>query len=216
MNKIHNLHKVLSATVSPITKIIEGNKAWINTVKALAPSFFDLLKDNHNPEVFYIGCMDARLPVTLMTGQAPGKIFITRNVGNVASKNDYSLMAGIRYAVQALKVKHIVICGHQSCGGVTAASHAGTGGILPEVDDWIKPIIEIYEANKAELDAIPIESERIDRLSELNIQAQMQNVADLEILQKFPDVKIHGLFASLDGTPLKLVGSINVQLKAKL
>jgi len=210
------IHKLLTMPISPIDKIIAGNMDWIKNVKALTPSFFTHLKEKHEPEILYIGCSDARLPVTLMTGQAPGKIFISRNVGNVAQKSDKSVMAVIEYAIKALKIRHIVICGHQSCGGVTAAYRGGISDQLPEVDSWITPIKETYFRHKAELDAISDETTRIDALSELNIKAQMKSVSELPLLQQYPWVQIHGLFASLDGVPFKHVGTIGVQLPSKL
>lgn len=162
-------------------KLLLANKAWAREQKVIDPSFFDRLSAQQAPEFLWIGCSDSRVPADKITGTDPGEIFVHRNIANLVVSADINLLSVLQYAVEVLKVKHIIVCGHYGCGGVKAAMSPTYFGII---NQWIKNIKDIYQANRAEIDSKPTEEERVNRLVELNVIEQVTNVARTAIVQK--------------------------------
>jgi carbonic anhydrase len=182
-------------------RVFEHNKAWAAEKKAQDPEFFAKLSAGQNPEYLWIGCSDSRIPAEQITGLEPGDAFVHRNIANLVCNTDLNVMSVITYAVEHLKVKHIVVCGHYGCGGVKAAMTPKDLGIL---NPWLRNIRDVYRLHEKELDAIPDEEARYNRLVELNVYEQCRNVIKSASVQqsyaenKFPIV--HGwVFGFHDG-----------------
>ena len=156
-----------------IEQIFKNNKKWVQKKLDLAPDYFNNLSKGQNPEILYIGCSDSRVTAEELMGAAPGEAFVHRNIANMVPNTDLSAMSVIEYAVIHLKVKHIVVCGHYYCGGVKAAMKSEDMGIL---NPWLRNIRDVYRIHKQELNAIQDESERYNRLVELNVREQCLNV----------------------------------------
>jgi carbonic anhydrase len=159
--------------------LLANNKAWADAVHASDPSFFKNLAAQQSPEYLWIGCSDSRVPANQITGLAPGEIFVHRNVANVVAETDFNVLAVIQYAVDVLKVKHIIVCGHYGCGGVQAALENFRHGLI---DNWLAGIRSLSRRNQAELDALEPDA-AVDRLCELNVLSQAQHVAQTTILE---------------------------------
>lgn len=161
--------------------IFENNKNWVESKLAENPDFFKILSASQTPEYLYIGCSDSRVSAEEMMGLKPGEVFVTRNVANVVNTLDMSATAVIQYAVEHLKVKHIIVCGHYGCGGVKAAMTAQDLGLM---NPWLRNIRDVYRLHQTELDAITDEHKRYDRLVELNVQEQCINVIKMAVVQE--------------------------------
>lgn len=161
--------------------IFENNKKWVESQLANDPEFFTNLSTTQTPEFLYIGCSDSRVSAEEMMGMKPGEVFVTRNVANVVNALDMSSTAVIQYAVEHLKVKHIIVCGHYGCGGVKAAMTPQDLGLL---NPWLRNIRDVYRLHQAELDSIDDEHQRYDRLVELNVQEQCINVIKMAVVQE--------------------------------
>lgn len=161
--------------------IFENNKKWVESQLANDPEFFKNLSTTQTPEFLYIGCSDSRVSAEEMMGMKPGEVFVTRNVANVVNALDMSSTAVIQYAVEHLKVKHIIVCGHYGCGGVKAAMTPQDLGLL---NPWLRNIRDVYRLHQAELDSIEEEHQRYDRLVELNVQEQCINVIKMAVVQE--------------------------------
>lgn len=161
--------------------IFENNKKWVESKLAENPDFFKILSASQTPEYLYIGCSDSRVSAEEMMGMKPGEVFVTRNVANVVNTLDMSSTAVIQYAVEHLKVKHIIVCGHYGCGGVKAAMTAEDFGLL---NPWLRTIRDVYRLHQTELDAIADENLRYERLVELNVQEQCINVIKMAVVQE--------------------------------
>ena len=162
-------------------QIFENNKKWIASKKATNKEFFNHLAEGQNPDILYIGCSDSRVTAEEMTGVEPGQMFVHRNVANLVPNNDNSSASVVLYAVNHLKVKRIVVCGHYFCGGVKAAMQAQDLGIL---NPWLRNIRDVYRTHKTELNAIEDEGARYNRLVELNVQEQCINIVKMACWQK--------------------------------
>lgn len=162
-------------------QIFENNKKWVAEKRAKDCDFFKHLAEGQNPDFLYIGCSDSRVTAEDMTGIQPGQMFVHRNVANIVSNNDLSSMSVIEYAVEHLKVKHVIVCGHYYCGGVKAAMEAKDLGIL---NPWLRNIRDVYRLHKDELKTIKDEAERYKRLVELNVEEQCINVIKTSVVQK--------------------------------
>ena len=160
--------------------IFENNKKWAESIKQEDPTFFDKLAEQQAPEILWIGCSDSRVPATEIANMMPGEIFVHRNIANVVVHTDLNCLSVIQYAVDVLKVKHIVVCGHYGCGGVLASMTNKSHGLI---DNWLRHIRDIYQHNKAEVDAIEDESERKNRMCELNVFQQVANLCHTTIVQ---------------------------------
>jgi carbonic anhydrase len=161
--------------------IFENNKKWVESKISDNPEYFHQLAKTQNPEYLYIGCSDSRVTAEDMMGAEPGEVFVHRNVANVINTLDMSSTAVIQYAVEHLKVKHIIICGHYNCGGVKAAMTSQDLGLL---NPWLRNIRDVYRLHQVELDAIEDEAKRYDRLVELNVQEQCINVIKMACVQE--------------------------------
>lgn len=162
-------------------QIFENNAEWIKDKLNTDKNFFEELGKGQSPEMLYIGCSDSRVTAEELMGLAPGEVFVHRNIANVVSNIDLNAMSVIEYAVNHLKVNHVVVCGHTSCGGVKAAMQAVDLGLL---NPWLRNIRDVYRLHKDELNAITCEEERYDRLVELNVQEQCVNLIKTAAVQK--------------------------------
>lgn len=163
-------------------KLLLENKAWAAGKLAQDPKYFDRLSHLQTPEFLWIGCSDSRVPANEITGTQPGEIFVHRNVANLVVNTDVNLLSVLDYAVNHLKIKHIIICGHYGCGGIKAASVKGDFKAL--LNMWLRNIKDVYRLHRLELDAIKEEEPRCDRLTELNVQEQVLNLAKTSIVQR--------------------------------
>jgi carbonic anhydrase len=161
-------------------RLLEGNRKFVEDKLSNDPTFFDKLAHTQKPEFLWIGCADSRVPADQITGTNPGEIFVCRNIANLVVHTDMALLSVLDYAVNALKVKHIVVCGHYGCGGVKAAMGRIEHGIL---DNWVRNIKDVYRLHHVELDAITDEDSRWRRLVELNVMEQAYNVCKTSIVQ---------------------------------
>jgi len=162
-------------------KLLLENKAWASEKVQEDPDYFNRLAHLQTPEFLWIGCSDSRVPANEITGTQPGEIFVHRNVANMVIHTDLNLLSVLEYAVNVLKVQHIIVCGHYGCGGVKAATTRHSLGII---NKWIRNIKDVYRFHRDELDSIQDEDKKVDRLVELNVQEQVVNLAKTSIVQK--------------------------------
>lgn len=162
-------------------QIFENNKKWVASKSELDIDFLTKLSKDQTPDYLYIGCSDSRVPANDIMGLEPGEVFVHRNVANLVCSIDLNVMSVINYAVRYLGVKHIIVCGHYNCGGVKAAMQPKDLGIL---NPWLRNIRDVYRLHKDELNAIPDEHDRYNRLVELNVQEQCVNVIKLASVQQ--------------------------------
>jgi len=197
-----------------IKKIFKNNENWISERIEKNENFFKDLSKGQNPEVLYIGCSDSRVSTEEMMGAEPGEVFIHRNIANMVPNTDLSAMSVINYAVDHLKVKHIVVCGHYYCGGVKSAMQSKDLGIL---NPWLRNIRDVYRLYRDELDIIDDEEERYKRLVELNVVEQCMNVvktADVQQAFRERQIKVHGwVFDIHSGKLIDLKVDFNKMLK---
>lgn len=175
-----------------------NNRAWAARKIAADPGFFKRLEGQQAPEYLWIGCSDSRVPANEIVDLDPGELFVHRNVANLAPPQDANYLSVLQFAVDVLKVKHIMVVGHYGCGGVRAAVDGLRRGL---VDHWLHPIREVQHQHRAELDAIPDEGARLDRLCELNVLRQVRNVASDVFVQdawaRGQQISVHGWVYSL-------------------
>ena len=162
-----------------IEHLLRNNRDWAASISASDPDFFRKLAGQQRPEYLWIGCSDSRVPANQITGLAPGEVFVHRNVANVVAETDFNVLAVLQYAVDVLKVKHIIVCGHYGCGGVTAALDNFRHGMI---DNRLSGIRSLRRMHRLELDSLPPEA-AADRLCELNVLAQARHVAHTTILE---------------------------------
>jgi carbonic anhydrase len=162
-------------------RLLLENKAWAAEKIEDDPEFFSRLAHIQTPEFLWIGCSDSRVPSNEITGTQPGEIFVHRNIANMVVHTDLNLLSVLQYAVEVLKVKHIIVCGHYGCGGVKAAITHHSFGII---NKWLRNIKDVYRFHRDEIDQLATEEERVDRLIELNIEEQVMNLAKTSIVQK--------------------------------
>lgn len=163
-------------------KLLLENKAWAAEKVAEDPDYFNRLAHIQTPEFLWIGCSDSRVPANEITGTQPGEIFVHRNVANLVINTDVNLLSVLDYAVNHLKVKHVIVCGHYGCGGIKAATTNTDFKYV--LNMWLRNIKDVYRIHREELEAIKAEEERTDRLVELNVQEQLQNLAKTSIIQR--------------------------------
>ena len=162
-------------------KLLLMNKAWAGEMVEDDPEFFNRLAHLQTPEFLWIGCSDSRVPANQITGTQPGEIFVHRNVANMVVHTDLNMLTVLEYAVVHLKVKHVIVCGHYGCGGVKAAMTNHNFGII---NKWLRNIKDVYRFHRDEVDGIPDEELRANRLVELNVKEQVMNLAKTSIIQK--------------------------------
>ena len=181
-----------------IPGLLARNRAWAQAKTAEDPGFFSRLVAQQTPPYFWIGCSDSRVPANEIVGLDPGEMFVHRNVANLAPVHDANFLSTLQYAVQVLKVRHVLVVGHYGCGGVRAALQGLKLGLI---DHWLSPIREIARVNAGELAALPDEDARLDRLCELNVRRQVYNVAHnpfvLEAWAGGAELSVHGWCYSL-------------------
>jgi carbonic anhydrase len=162
-------------------KLLLNNKVWAENTVGQDPEFFHRLEKIQQPEFLWIGCSDSRVPANEITGTQPGEIFVHRNIANMVVHTDLNLLSVLQYAVEHLKVKHVIVCGHYGCGGVHAAMTHQSLGLI---NKWLRNIKDVYRLHKAEVDAQPTEQARLDRMVELNVQEQVFDLVKTSIIQK--------------------------------
>ncbi|MEG9883935.1 MAG: carbonic anhydrase [Hyphomicrobiales bacterium] len=181
-----------------LERIKANNRLWAERMVQADEQVFRRLEQRQTPEYFWIGCSDSRVPANQIVGLGPGEIFVHRNVANLAGAQDMNFLCVLEYAVEALKVRHILVVGHYGCGGVAAAADKERRGIL---DHWLHPIRAVMDDNRRDLATIKNARERLDRLCELNVIQQVRNVSSTVIVQdawrKKQDLHVHGLIYSL-------------------
>jgi len=173
--------------------LIKGNRDWVERQITADADFFTNLAKGQSPEVLWIGCSDSRVPANEVTGTRPGEVFVHRNIANVCVHSDMNMLSVLDYAVNVLKVKHVIVAGHYGCGGVAAAMSNKQFGLI---DNWLRNIKDVYRLHAAELDEIADEGERVNRLVELNAMEQVYNLCKTTIVQNAwkngQDLSIHG------------------------
>ena len=160
--------------------IFDNNRLWADKMQQQDPDFFEKLAAQQTPEYLWIGCADSRVPANEIMGLMPGEVFVHRNVANLVIHSDLNCLSVIQYAVEVLKVKHIIVCGHYGCGGVAAAMQQKEFGLI---DNWLRHLKDIYQRNETPLDGIADDKERLNRFCELNIVQQVHNVCHTTIVQ---------------------------------
>lgn len=182
------------------------NRAWSAAMTAADPAYFRRLSALQSPEFFWIGCSDSRVPANVVAGLDPGEVFVHRNVANVVHSSDMNLLSALEYAVEALQVRHIIVCGHHGCGGVRASLADGTEGLA---NHWIEPIRRLAHRNARQLVALD-EGAQVDRLAELNVLEGVTRVAETPILRaawrRGAPIAVHGLIYSLEAGLLADLG----------
>ena len=181
-----------------LPSLFENNRKWAKRIKEEQPDFFEELSKDQNPEYLWIGCSDSRVPANEIVDLAPGDLFVHRNVANLIVHSDLNSQAVIQYAVQVLKVKHIIICGHYGCGGVRASMQDQSFGLI---DNWLLHIKDIYRRFEKEISAIEDEKEKVNKLCEKNVYAQVMNACHNPFVQqawkKGQQLSVHGWIYSL-------------------
>lgn len=162
-------------------RLLLENKAWASERIQSDPGYFIRLSQVQTPEFLWIGCSDSRVPANEITGTAPGEIFVHRNIANMVVDKDVNLLSVLEYAVDHLKVKHVIVCGHYGCGGVKAAAAGQQTGII---NQWLQNIRNVEKLHIQELESIEVAEERMDRLVELNVKEQVANLAKTSIIQR--------------------------------
>lgn len=164
----------------PFEKLLESNRAWAAAMLKEDPEFFQRLSQLQNPEFLWIGCSDSRVPANQITGTMPGEIFVHRNVANLVVHTDLNLLTVVEYAVEVLGVQHVIVCGHYGCGGIRAAMQQQDFGLI---NTWLRNIKDVYRIHRDELDAIPDDNARSNRLAEFNVLEQVHNLAKTTCIQ---------------------------------
>jgi len=190
--------------MSTLKNLFDNNRKWAATIKESDPDFFAKLSRQQNPEYLWIGCSDSRVPSNQIVGMLPGEIFVHRNIANVVIHTDLNCLSVIHYAVEILKVKHIIVCGHYGCGGIRAALGKKAHGLI---DTWLRHIKDVYRHHQDKLDAITDANERLNLLCELNVIEQVGNVSHTSIVQKAwesgQELSVHGWIYSIEDGILK-------------
>lgn len=168
--------------MTPYEKLLLENKAWATEQVQKDPDYFERLKHLQTPQFLWIGCSDSRVPADKITGTQPGEIFVHRNIANLVIHTDVNLLSVLEYAVVHLKVKHVIVCGHYGCGGVKAAM--GNHDFKQVLNMWLRNIKDVYRLYSDELEAIKDETERTNRLVELNVKEQVLHLAKTSIIQR--------------------------------
>ena len=191
-------------------ELLEKNRAWSEGIKARDPEFFNVLARQQNPRYLWIGCSDSRVPATQLVGLAAGELFVHRNVANVVVHTDFNCLSVLQFAVDVLGVSHVIVCGHYGCGGVQAAMQNLRLGLI---DNWLRHVQDVMHGHAELLSKIADESERLDRLCELNVVEQVLNVSRTTIVQEAwgrgQELTVHGwIYGIGDG----LLRDLNIRI----
>ena len=188
-------------------RLLDQNRAWAENIKASDPDFFQNLAKQQSPRFLWIGCADSRVPSTQLAGMKPGELFVHRNVANLVVHTDFNCLSVMQYAVDVLKVEHIIVCGHDGCGGVKAAMSNLQFGLI---DNWLRHVQDVFHEHEDQLAKISDENERLDRLCELNVIEQVRNVGRTTIVQsawqRGQELVVHGWIYGLQDGLLRDLG----------
>ncbi|WP_191602854.1 carbonate dehydratase [Marinomonas algicola] len=185
--------------MTKLVQLFNNNRKWAAKVNAADPAFFPTLSKQQQPEYLWIGCADSRVPANEIVDLLPGEIFVHRNIANVVVHSDLNCLSVIQFAVDVLKVKHIMVVGHYGCGGIKAALESDSHGLI---DNWLGHVKDVYRFHKEKMDAINDPKERFDTLCELNVIEQVANVCQTSILRNAwdngQDIQVHGWVYSIE------------------
>ncbi len=180
-----------------LDNLLDKNRAWARDIKDEHPGFFEKLSRQQSPEYLWIGCADSRVPANEIVGLLPGELFVHRNVANIVAHTDFNCLSVIQFAVDVLRIKHIIVCGHYGCGGVKAALSNDKHGLI---DNWLREIKDIYRHHEARFRPLDEEG-RVDLLCELNVAEQVRNVCHTTIVQdawdRGQELAVHGWIYSI-------------------
>jgi carbonic anhydrase len=187
--------------------LFDNNRSWAAEQTRGDPEFFERLLGQQAPEYLWIGCSDSRVPANQIVGLAPGELFVHRNVANVVVHTDLNCLSVLQFAVDVLRVKHVIVCGHYGCGGVLAALRDEKLGLI---DNWLRHIQDVGAKHRSQLDSIHEEERRAARLCELNVMEQVSNVADTTVVRdawrRGQQVSVHGWIYDLHDGLLRDLG----------
>ena len=194
----------------PLDRLLQNNRAWAADRIKRDPTFFTRLEKQQAPEFLWIGCSDSRVPANEIVGLDPGELFVHRNVANLVVHTDLNCLSVLQFAVDVLKVKHVIVCGHYGCGGIRASLEKDQHGLI---DNWLRHVQDVARAHEAKLEAMPDLDARVDKLCELNVIDQVQNVARTTIVQdawrRGHAVQLHGwVYGLKDG----LISDLGIQV----
>ncbi|KAJ3211196.1 hypothetical protein HDU67_004719 [Dinochytrium kinnereticum] len=204
---IPNINTHLAAPVEPgppshgdtLLELLDNNRIWADRLRRETPGLLERLATQQTPEILWIGCSDSRVPAESVVGLGPGDLFVHRNIANVVCHTDLSLLSVLQYAVDVLKVKHIIVCGHYKCGGCMAAMSSKQYGLI---DNWLRNIKDVYSTNKHVLDQIEDQNEKLDMLVELNVAKSVHNICHTTVVQnawgRGQYLSVHGWSYRLD------------------
>jgi carbonic anhydrase len=195
--------------VKSLKHLFESNRIWAESMIEKDEEFFSRLSKQQAPEYLWIGCSDSRVPANQITSLQPGEVFVHRNIANVVVHTDLNCLSVIQYAVDILKVKHIIVCGHYGCGGIKAAIENQEHGLI---DNWLRHIKDVIRFNKPKFDGLN-QNEKLDLLCELNVKEQVTNICNTTIVQNAwkqgNELSVHGWIYSVDNGILKDLESSN-------
>jgi len=182
-----------------LKELLENNRAWSEGIKARDPGFFQDLAKQQSPRYLWIGCSDSRVPATQLVGLRPGDLFVHRNVANIVVHTDFNCLSVLQFAVDVLKVDHVIVCGHYGCGGVKAAMQNLQLGLI---DNWLRHVQDVMHNHEVQLAGISDEMQRLDKLCELNVIEQVLNVSRTTIVQNAwaqgQELAVHGFVYGID------------------
>lgn len=196
-----------------LKSIFDNNQEWAKKIAQEQPDFFEQLSLQQNPKLLWIGCSDSRVPANQIVNLPPGEVFVHRNIANMVIHTDLNCLSVVQYAIDILKIKHIIVCGHYDCGGINAAMESTSHGLI---DNWLRHIRDVYRFHAEELDQIEDFSQRRDRLCELNVREQVQNLSNFtpveQAWERGQELHIHGwIYRLKDG----ILQDLNVTAKGK-
>lgn len=192
--------------MNELRELFERNQQWARKIKQSDPDFFQRLSRQQAPEILWIGCSDSRVPANQIISLPPGEVFVHRNIANVVVHTDLNCLSVVQYAVDVLKVKHIIVCGHYGCGGIKASLDGKEHGLI---DNWLRHIKDVMRFNKAEFEGLS-HSAKVDLLCELNVVEQVKNICNTTIVKKAwkqgMELNIHGWIYNIENGILKDLG----------
>jgi carbonic anhydrase len=201
--------------MEPCKRLLLANQAWVTERLKIDPEYFAKRVNIQAPEFLWIGCSDSRVPSEEITGAEPGELFVHRNVANIVVPTDINMLSAVQYAIEALNIRHIIVCGHYNCGGVKSAMTTRSAG---PINLWLQPLRDLYGMNREEIDSVADEQGRWDRMVEINVRAQVCNLAKTAIIQRawhrqqWPE--IHGWIYNLRIGFLSELVSMGAEAKA--
>ena len=195
-----------------LEKLFENNKKWASKILEKDPQFFEKLQQQQNPEYFWVGCSDSRVPASEIMNLLPGEVFVQRNVANQVVHSDMNCLTALQFAVDVLKVRHVIVCGHYSCGGIKAAVGRERHGL---VDNWLLHVRDTVKKHSKELDVIEDDKEKLNRVCELNVIEQVVNICNTTTMEdawtRGQEVMVHGLVYSIKDGHLH---NLNMSIKS--